>query len=68
MNNLSKREREVLAVIALGFTSKEAARHFNINSRTIEKHLSCARAKLSAKNTVHAIIIAYVTEQIDIPL
>jgi FixJ family two-component response regulator len=47
---LSRREREVLAQIAAGASSKEAGRALGISPRTIEAHRAHIMEKLGARN------------------
>jgi FixJ family two-component response regulator len=47
---LSRREREVLAQIATGASSKEAGRALGISPRTIEAHRAHIMEKLGARN------------------
>jgi DNA-binding CsgD family transcriptional regulator len=54
---LSRREREVLAQIASGFSNKEAGRALGISPRTIEVHRAHIMEKLGAKNAADLIRI-----------
>jgi RNA polymerase sigma factor for flagellar operon FliA len=56
---LSEREREVLAATADGFTAKEVARRLEIAPGTVQDHRRNAATKLGAKNTTHAVSVAY---------
>jgi two-component system response regulator FixJ len=47
---LTPREREVLALIARGASSKEAARTLDISPRTVEVHRARIMDKLGARN------------------
>jgi two-component system response regulator FixJ len=49
---LTRREREVLALIATSATNKEAALNLGISQRTIEIHRAHIMHKLGAKNSV----------------
>jgi DNA-binding NarL/FixJ family response regulator len=46
LDQLTTREREVLRLIARGYTYKEIAREFTISSRTVETHVSSVLRKL----------------------
>ena len=46
LDQLSPREREVLRLIARGYTYKEVARDLTISSKTVESHVSSVLRKL----------------------
>jgi RNA polymerase sigma factor (sigma-70 family) len=46
LDQLSPREREVLRLIARGYTYKEVARDLVISSKTVETHVSSVLRKL----------------------
>jgi|TARA_R100000479_G_scaffold33554_3_gene14119 DNA-binding NarL/FixJ family response regulator len=46
IEELTKREKEILVVIASGKTSKQAANYLNISSHTVEKHKKNIKKKL----------------------
>lgn len=50
LDSLSVREREVLRVIALGYTYKETAQRLNIAAKTVESHVSSVLRKLHLSN------------------
>jgi len=56
---LSRREVEVLALIALGSTNKEAAKKLFISEATVKTHLLHAYAKLGVKDRAAAVAVAY---------
>lgn len=56
---LSDREKECLWLAASGMQAKEAASGLGIKVETVNIHLSNARRKLGALNTVHAVSRAY---------
>jgi DNA-binding CsgD family transcriptional regulator len=49
---LTRREREVLALIAASATNREAAQRLGISQRTVEIHRAHIMHKLGAKNSV----------------
>jgi DNA-binding CsgD family transcriptional regulator len=49
---LTRREHEVLALIAASATNKEAAQQLGISQRTVEIHRAHIMHKLGAKNSV----------------
>lgn len=55
MKQLSKREKEVLALVSNGDTSKVIASKLFISARTVDKHIEHAKNKLGAKNSAHAV-------------
>lgn len=58
LNKLSKREREVLDLVASGLSSKEAAQCLALSHRTVEIHRLKILAKLGAASAAHAVSIA----------
>jgi DNA-binding NarL/FixJ family response regulator len=46
LNQLTAREREVLGLIATGYTYKEVGRRLHISARTVETHVSAVLRKL----------------------
>lgn len=53
--DLSKRETEVIILIAHGFSDKEISQKLHISSRTIQTHVTRTCLKLQARNRVHAV-------------
>ena len=45
-DKLSRREREILALLALGHTNREIAEHVHLSVRTVEWHRARIQAKL----------------------
>ncbi|ASR37160.1 DNA-binding response regulator [Prauserella marina] len=56
---LSRREIEVLGLVANGCTNKEAARGLFISEATVKTHLLHAYAKLGVKDRAAAVAVAY---------
>jgi PAS domain S-box-containing protein len=52
---LSKREREVLSLVALGETSPEIAETLHISHNTVRKHVNSAMRKLGARSRAHLV-------------
>jgi DNA-binding NarL/FixJ family response regulator len=50
LDQLTRRERDVLRLIGAGFTYKECADRLNISARTIETHVSAVLRKLQLSN------------------
>ncbi len=57
---LSARQRQILALAALGLTDREIAQRLARSPRTVRHHLAAARELLGAVNTTHAVAIALV--------
>lgn len=50
LDQLTPREREVLRLIARGYTYKEVARELSISAKTVESHVSAVLRKLQLSN------------------
>lgn len=55
---LSKREREVLALVAEGNSNKVIAARLGISERTVKTHLTYIMTKLRASDRTHAVVTA----------
>jgi DNA-binding NarL/FixJ family response regulator len=55
---LSKREREIMDLLAQGMTGEQVAEHLFLSPETIKTHIRNAMNKLEANTRVHAIAIA----------
>lgn len=56
---LTIREQEILTLMAKGLYYKEIAQILGLSIHTIKTHVRLAIARLGAKNSVHAITIAF---------
>ncbi|WP_147268287.1 response regulator transcription factor [Spongiactinospora rosea] len=56
---LTRREAEVLALVAAGLSNLQIADKLGIGAGTVRSHLARILAKLSARNRAHAVGIAY---------
>ena len=65
---LTGREREVLAMIAMGASGTTVARVLGISPATVETHVRNCLAKLEAKNRAHAIALGLQRGEISITL
>ncbi|MCW2674445.1 MAG: two component transcriptional regulator, LuxR family [Frankiales bacterium] len=54
-SRVTKREREVLDLIARGLTSDETGTALGISTHTVRSHLQSARTKLAARNRLEAV-------------
>ena len=52
---LTKRESEVLSLVALGLTNKEIAQRLHLSRRTVETHVERVLAKLNAASRTRAV-------------
>ena len=55
---LSRREAEVVVLIAQGFSNKEIADALFISERTVKTHISNSIGKVGARNRTHLVTIA----------
>lgn len=58
VRELSPREREILDLLAQGFTGAQVAKQLFISPETVRTHIRNAMTKLEAKTRVHAIALA----------
>jgi DNA-binding NarL/FixJ family response regulator len=64
---LSKREREVMDLLAQGLTGEQVAERLVLSSETVKTHIRNAMGKLEAHTRVHAIAIALREGYISLP-
>jgi DNA-binding NarL/FixJ family response regulator len=55
---LTDREREVLALVAEGFSNKLIGDRLSISERTVKSHLTYIMTKLRASDRTHAVVTA----------
>lgn len=60
-DNLTDRERQVLAQVADGLSYIEIGAELHLSPDTVKAHLLRARRKLRARNRAHAVAIAFRT-------
>lgn len=58
LEELTRREREVLAGICAGKSNKEIARDLDVQEVTVKLHVKTLSRKLNARNRTHAAMIA----------
>jgi DNA-binding NarL/FixJ family response regulator len=61
---LSKRQREVLQLLAHGMTGVQASKHLTVSPETVRTHVRNAMLKLGARTRVHAVTIAVAQREI----
>jgi LuxR family transcriptional regulator, quorum-sensing system regulator BjaR1 len=61
---LSEREREVMRWLADGKTAWEVSRILSLSEHTVLTHLRNAKQKLDAANNVHAVVKAFLRQEI----
>ncbi|ALG28824.1 LuxR family transcriptional regulator [Glutamicibacter halophytocola] len=61
VDSLTRREREVFGLIALGRSNPEIAEDLFLSEATVKTHVGHILAKLEARDRVQAVVIAYQT-------
>lgn len=61
---LTRREREVMTMLATGTSTAEIAQRLFVSAETVKSHVQNAMGKLGAHTRAHAVAIALVTGQI----
>lgn len=56
--NLTKRQTQIVNLLARGETAEQVARQFHREAETIRRHVMLARKRVQAKNTAHLIAIS----------
>lgn len=65
--DFTPREREVLAALALGLSSKQIAAKLGVADRTVQVHVARLMAKAKANNRTHLAVKAITMGWIDPP-
>lgn len=63
---LSKREYEILTLIASGYNNKEIGNNLFISEKTVKNHITNIFKKIEVEDRVQAVIFAYTNEIIEI--
>lgn len=59
LKSLTKREREIVALIAEGLTNRELAERMCISEATVRTHLTSIFLKLGVTNRLKLVVYAY---------
>jgi DNA-binding NarL/FixJ family response regulator len=57
--SITKRQREVLALLATGATDYEIASRLNIRARTVQFHVDRIKTRLKARTRAEAVVKAH---------
>lgn len=68
INQLSEREREVIALIGLGLKNKQIADKLSISEVTVRHHLTSIYSKLNVSDRLELIIYAYQNNLAELPI
>jgi DNA-binding CsgD family transcriptional regulator len=63
---LSRREREVVALVAGGATGREVGEALSVTSATVETHIRNAMRRLGARNRSHLVTLAILRHEIEV--
>jgi DNA-binding CsgD family transcriptional regulator len=63
---LSRREREVVALVAAGATGREVGQALSVTGSTVETHIRNAMRRLGARNRSHLVTLAIARREIDL--
>ena len=63
---LSRREREVVALVAAGATGREVGKELSVTAATVETHIRNAMRRLGARNRSHLVTLAILRHEIEV--
>jgi DNA-binding CsgD family transcriptional regulator len=58
LRGLTAREREVLTLLARGYSGEEVARELGVSAETVRAHVRNSVTKLRARTRLHAVVLA----------
>jgi LuxR family maltose regulon positive regulatory protein len=58
IEDLTRRERQILALVCRGMCNREIGRELHITVKTVEWHVSNMLGKLRAANRTEAVVVA----------
>ncbi|MFJ3984377.1 LuxR C-terminal-related transcriptional regulator [Streptomyces fungicidicus] len=67
MKPLTRRQREVLRMVASGYTSAQAGNRLGVARATIDRHLADVYRQLGANDRSHAVALAIYYGHITLP-
>nr|WP_221378919.1 response regulator transcription factor [Actinoplanes polyasparticus] len=59
LDNLTEREREIVALVATGLSNTEIAERLTLSPLTVKTHVNHAMTKLDARDRAQLVVIAY---------
>jgi len=65
LEELTAREREVMGLVAMGFTNREIAERLVVSPATAKTHVSRAMLKLHARDRAQLVVLAYQTRLVE---
>lgn len=65
---LSRREREVMNLVVLGYSAREISTHMNVIYQCVANHLQSIYDKAGTKRTLQALVTWYFTQNFGITL
>jgi LuxR family transcriptional regulator, transcriptional regulator of spore coat protein len=57
--DLTSTEKEILELLAQGWTAREAAGQVDLGTKTVERHVENLRLKMNARNKAHLVARAF---------